>query len=220
MPSSGGPDFEGAYRRALVENHRKFDSQSSMDRIQSFADRAGVPAHEIELKAETDPVFRWAIVKDPKRQNVYEKEAARWFKTLPSVSSFRSRRAAKQAMRRGAATAAVPGLTVQGSAVLARNVDFSWRTGSCTVHAAHTYTHDSGGMQGRQYDALRSFIDEANKSTDPKRIFIAIADGRFYGMTGGNGNLTRIDALRARANGRTVFAGRSADVPAILSKLP
>lgn len=216
MPSSGGPDFEGAYRRALDENYRKFDPLSSMDRIQSFADRAREPVHNIAHKANTDPVFRWAIVKDPKRQNVYEKEAARWLKTLPSVSSFRSHRAAKQA----GAAAAVPGLTVQGSAVLARNVDFSWRTGSCTVHAAHTYTHDSGGMQGRQYDVLRSFIDEANKSTDPKRIFIAIADGRFYGMKGRNGNLTRIGALRARANGRTVFAGRSADVPAILSKLP
>ena len=220
MPSSGGPDFEGAYRRALDENYRKFDSQSSMDRIQSFADKAREPVHNIAHKADTDPVFRWAIVKDPKRQNVYEKEAARWLRALSSVSSFRSRRAAKQAMRRGAATAAVPGLTVQGSAVLARNVDFSWRTGSCTVHAAHTYTHDSGGMQGRQYDALRSFIDEANKSTDPNRIFIAIADGQFYGMRDGNGSPTRIGALRARANGRTVFAGRSADVPAILSKLP
>ena len=211
MPSSSGPDFEGAYKRALAENHRKFDPRSSMKRIRSFAERAGVPVTDIVLRAEKDPIFRWAIVKDPKRQNVYEKEAARWLKALPSVTAFQSHRAA---------AAAAPGPAGLGSDILARNVDFSWRTGSYRVYAAHTYTHDSGGMQGRQYDALHSFIGEANKSTDPDRIFIAIADGPFYGTKGGRGNPTRIDALRASANGRTVFAGRSADVPDILSGLP
>ncbi len=220
MPSSSGPDFEGAYKRALAENHRKFDPRSSVERIRSFAERAGVPASAIALKAETDPIFRWAIVKDPKRQNVYEKEAARWLKALPSVTTFQTHRAAKQAPSRAAAAAAVPGLTGPGSKVLARNVDFSWRTGSYRVYAAHTYTHDSGGTQGRQYDALYSFIGEANKSTYSGRIFIAIADGPFYGTKGGRSNQTKIDALRAHANRRTAFAGRSADVPAILSGLP
>lgn len=221
MPSSSGPDFEGAYKRALVENHRKFDPRSSMDRIRSFAERAGVPPPKIALKAKMDPVFRWAIVKDPKRQNVYEKEAARWLEALPSVTAFQTYRAAKQAARRGAAAAAaVQGLTGLGSPVLARNVDFSWRTGSYRVYAAHTYTHDSGGTQGRQYDALYSFIGEANKSTDPDLVFIAIADGPFYGKKGGRSNQTKIDALRAHANCRTAFAGRSADVPDILSGLP
>ena len=210
MPSSSGPDFEGAYKRALEENHRMFDPRSSMDRIRSFAERAGVPASAIAIKAEKDPIFRWAIVKDPKRQNVYEKEAARWLKALPSVTAFQTHRAA----------AAAPGLTGPDSDVLARNVDFSWRTDIYRVYAAHTYTHDSGGMQGRQYEALRSFIGEANKSTDPSRIFIAIADGPFYDTKGGSSNQTKIDALRALANRRTVFAGRSADVPDILSGLP
>ena len=209
MPSSSGPDFEGAYKRALAENHRMFDPHSSMKRIRSFAERAGVPASAIALRAEEDPIFRWAIVKDPKRQNVYEKEAARWLKALPSVTAFQTHRAA-----------AVSGLTGPGSDVLARNVDFSWCTCSYRVYAAHTYTHDSGGMQGRQYDALHSFIGEANKSTHPGRIFIAIADGPFYGTKGERSNQTKIDDLQEHANRRTAFAGRSADVPAILSGLP
>lgn len=182
MPSSSGPDFEGAYERTLAENYRAFDPASSMDRIQSFAKRAGVPAADIARKAMADPIFRWAIVKDPTRQNVYEKEAARWLESLPLVAGFRSHRADKQAARRGAAAAAaVPGLAGPGDAALARNVDFSWRTGDHRVYAAHTHTHDSGGTQGRQYDALHSFIDGANNSPGTGRVFIAIADGQFYG---------------------------------------
>ena len=141
---------------------------------------------------------------------MYKKEAARWLKALPSVTAFQTHRAA----------AAVPGLTGPDNDVLARNVDFSRRTSSYRVYAAHTYTHDSGGMQGRQYEALHSFIGEANRSTDLDRIFIAIADGPFYSTKGGRSNQTKIDALRAHANYRTAFAGRSADVPAIPSRLP
>ena len=51
MPGSSGPDFEGAYKRALAENRRRFDPRSSTERIQSFAERAGVPASAIALKA-------------------------------------------------------------------------------------------------------------------------------------------------------------------------
>lgn len=204
----------------MDKNHREFNPHSSMDRIHSFAARSGVKVVDIVLKTRTDPIFRWAFVKDPKRQNIYEKEAARWLESLSLVAGFRSHRADKQAARRGAAAAAVPGLAGPGDAALARNVDFSWCTGDHRVYAAHTYTHDSGGMQGRQYDALHSFIDDANNSPGTGRVFIAIADGRFYAGRDGRKNLPRINALRAHANCLTVFAGRSADVPGILSSLP
>lgn len=177
MRNRRGPDFEGVYRRALETNYKEFNPRSSTEKIRSFARMAGESEADIMRKAEKDLIFRWVFIKDPKKQNIYEKEAARWLEDLPSVADFRSYRKAKLA-RRGTAMA-VPGLAGTAGAALARDVDFSWRTGKYKVYAAHTYTHDSGGTQGKQYGSIRSFIGSANRSSSPRRIFIAIADGTF-----------------------------------------
>ena len=84
------------------------------------------------------------------------------------------------------------------------------------MYATHKYTLDGGGAQDNQYMDLHAFINETNQSRAPQAIFIAIADGPYYGTRDTLRNATRIEALRQAANGKTVFAGRSIDVPGIL----
>ena len=112
MLNRRGPDFEGVYRRALEKNYKEFDPDSSMEKIRSFARLAGESEADIVRKTKKDPIFRWVFIKDPKRQNIYEKEAARWLKTLPAIADFKRYRAAKLA--RSGTAMAVSGLYPSG----------------------------------------------------------------------------------------------------------
>ena len=185
------------------------------DKIKTFSEKAGIDEDKIKQRIHDDDIFRLVFVKDPKRQNIYELEAARWLRQQPGIDKFRR---LGRSDREDCARRVIPKdeLRKKGGSTVAASLDFKWTTRGHTVYAAHTYTLESGGMQGRQYKALHAFIDEANKSSAQHTIFIAIADGPYYGTRDGAHGFTRMGALRQAANGKTVFAGRSADVPKIL----
>ena len=183
--------------------------------IKTFAEKTGNTEGVIKQKIQADPIFRWVFVKDPKRQDIYASEAADWLRQQPEINNFRRLESGNLVICSGKVITKNPTLA-RGGGKDAQIIDFKWSTRGHMVYAAHTYTLESGGMQGKQYKALHAFIDEANKSSAQHTIFIAIADGPYYDTRDAARRATRIEALRRAANGKTVFAGRSADVPGIL----
>lgn len=215
MSSNQGPDFVGAYRRAWKQNCADFAVDDVADKIKTFSEKTGIGEDAIRKKIHNDQTFRLVFVKDPKRQKIHETEAARWLQQQPAISSFRRLGSDNLVVCAGDVITKNSALAKGGSKD-AQILDFKWTTRGHTVYAAHTYTLEGGGMQGKQYKDLLGFIREASKSRATRTIFIAIADGPYYGTWDRPRKATRIDALRNAANGKTVFAGRSADVPKIL----
>lgn len=215
MSNSQGPDFDGAYGRAWERNCAEFKLAEAAKHIKRFSEKTGIDEVEIRQKIMADATFRMVFVKEPKRQKIHEKEAACWLRQQPGVGNLQRLGPRDRAACAGRVIPrANP--SKRGGSTAATSLDFRWTTRDHTVYAAHKYTFEGGGAQNNQYRELHAFIDEANASKAPRTMFIAIADGPYYDTRGGTGSATRMDELRQAANGRTVFAGRSVDVPGIL----
>ena len=188
-------------------------------KIKTFGERTGIADDVIRQKIRDDPIFKWCFVKDPKRQNLYEDVAAGWLRQQPMVDDFRHIGSGSLLICAG--DVMTKARQRRGGATNAKSIVFKWNTREHKVYAAHKYTLEGGGAQDKQYEYLHAFIGEANLSTTPCTTFIAIADGPYYDTWDGIRKATRIGALQQAANGRNVFAGRSADVPRILrDKIP
>lgn len=215
MSNSPGPDFDGAYSRAWERNCAEFKLAEAAKHIKTFSEKTSIDEGTIRQKITTDPIFRLVFVKDPKRQKIHEKEAADWLRQQPGIGNLQRLGPSDRAACAGRVIPRA-NLRKRVGSTAATSLDFKWTTRDHTVYAAHKYTFEGGGAQNNQYKELHAFIDEANASTAPRTIFIAIADGPYYATRSGPRNATRMDELRQAANGRTVFAGRSVDVPVIL----
>lgn len=196
-------DYEAALRDAY---RRNYESENlSEAKIQSFASLSGVPAAVIRDKTKTDGLFRWAFVLDPKKQNFYERYAAVHIRAMPGVREFEQLPNNKLGIAGGMVISVSEG-KARGANPESKTIDFAWKHGDLTYYASHKYTKDAGGAQGNQYKDLQDFLAEANKSTAPGSVFLAIADGPFYDGQNGKRGMTRMDNLNRIANNRNVFA--------------
>lgn len=215
MSNDHGPDFDGVYRRAWKSNYAGFTMGEAAEKIATFAEKTGIGESVIKEKIRDDSIFKWVFVKDPKRQNIYEGEAASWLRRQPGISDF-EHLGPNDLMLCAGLVMTKHELHERGGATTSKSLDFKWSTRGHTVFATHKYTLEGGGAQDNQYNDLHAFIDEANQSRAPRTIFIAIADGPYYNTRDALRKATHMEALRQAANGKTVFAGRSIDVPEIL----
>lgn len=215
MSNNNGPNFDGVYRTAWKRNYDSFKMRDAAKKIKTFGEKTGIDEDVIRQKILDDKIFKWFFVKDPKRQNIYEGEAASWLRQQQEIDDFRHLGSGDLMVCAGLVITKGE-LHARGGSTSAKSLDFKWTTHNHTVYATHKYTLEVGGAQDNQYNDLHAFINEANQSRAPNTIFIAIADGPYYDTRDRLRRATRIEALRQAANGKTVFAGRSADVPRIL----
>ncbi|ABK78385.1 hypothetical protein CENSYa_1775 [Cenarchaeum symbiosum A] len=177
----------------------------------------GIDKDEIKNKVKADEIFRWYFIKDPKKQNIYESLAGRYISELPSVESFEKlSNSALYVVNGGIMTKSE--LNEAGSSSEAKSIDFCWECNGYTYYASHKYTKDEGGAQGSQYNDLKSFIRQANKSQKLTNVFVAIADGPFYdGMSQGR---RRMDVLKTEANSsKNVYATRICDLGNLMTSI-
>lgn len=196
-------DYEAGLKKAWQQNYES--GALSEAKIKSFSELSGASIDEIRAKAKTDKLFRWFFVNDPKKQNFYEKYAAAHIREMPGVSKFEQLPTNKLGIIGGIVITMSEG-KARGGNPESKTIDFTWKHGDITYYASHKYTKDAGGAQGNQYKDLQDFLVEANKSNAPSSLFLAIADGPFYGGQNGRQGTTRMDNLRRIANGRNVFA--------------
>lgn len=210
-----GPEWEKLVRRARDKNLRELDDASD-DRLKECVDerklkraaeKRGVTPEEVLAVIRDSRLYRAEFIKDPKRQNLYEKIAAAAIQSMPGVEEFKHHGTNETGLVGGVPT---DRRAVRGDrAGAAKTIDFSWACGEFEYYASHKYTKESGGAQDNQHNDLLAFIEEANKNCDPKRRFVAIADGEYYDPGGARGNVKKIDVLRQKADCRKgVYAVR------------
>lgn len=208
-----GPEWEKLIRRARDKNLREMDEASDerlMDyvderKIKRAAEKRGVAPAEVLAVIRDSRLYRAEFIKDPKRQNLYEKIAAEAIKSMPGVSGFRHYGTNEIEVVDGVPKKRAGG---QGASV-AKTVDFGWRHGGLKYFASHKYTKERGGAQDNQYRDILAFIKEANKNRDSGHVFVAIADGEYYDFNDTKSKIRKIDVLKQKADERSgVYAAR------------
>jgi len=199
------PDFEKIYRRQLKENFAKLKIEDVSVKIDTFCKRTGYSREEVSVEFHKNPMFRWWFVKDPKKQNIYERTAADYISRIPGVSKFKKYGTNEMFVSSGGVFTQ-ESFRKSGMHSSAKTIDFGWIYENTQFYAAHKYTKDSGGAQGNQYKDLISFIKEANNSSLADTIFLVIADGEFYNGNNGRANTTRIKHLKVMADNHKTFA--------------
>jgi len=222
----GGPEWDELVRGARDTNLRKIDEMSDGElrsyvgerKIKRAAEKRGVAPEDVLAVIRDSRLYRAEFIKDPKRQNLYEKIAAAAIKSMPGVRGFEHYGTNKVELvggvpkRRGGGRRAGPGA--------AKSVDFGWKRGGLEYFAAHKYTKELGGAQDNQYRDILAFVGEANKNTAVGRVFVAIADGEYYDFADAGSKTKKIDVLKQNADAkRGVFAVRINELVGLMDSL-
>lgn len=162
-------------------------------------------------------MFRRFFLKDPIRQNMYEKVVAQHIAAIPGVKKFgkpkpslyiaNNRLMTKKQLKEG---------NIEPSC---KSIDFYWEYKNKKCYAYHKYAKEPGGHQDNQYNDLLQFIKASDTVSEKDHVFFAIADGDYFNSNDGRVNKKRIDHLRDSANKKNVFGLTSDEIAATLSKL-
>lgn len=222
--SARAPDYEAEFVAAIRRNLEKVladleaGNRGLKKKIATFSSRFDFLEAEIEQKMRDDPMFRAWFAKDPGKQKLHENAAAAFIQDLPGVEDF-IQRGHNELQLIGGAVVPRKEIRAQGASTRAKSIDFTWRVGPIEYCASHKYTKEGGGGQDSQYEDLKAFIREANDSSKPDRIFLAIADGAYYSRTDSETHTTKLERLKGLANRRTVFALRIDDIEAFMKEI-
>lgn len=220
------PDYEGEVVRAARANMAEVipmldvRDKDLLEKIDNFSERFGFDPAEVEKKIRLDQMFLARFAKDPGKQGIHEKLAAKFIESLPGVKNFKVLGKNSMVVLRGAV---VPRRTIRasGASRTAKTLDFEWEICGKKIYASHKYTGllRGGGAQHNQYEDVAKFIEEANPSNLRNTLFLAIVDGDYYKGNDTGAGTTRLGALQRLANGRNVFALSSHELESFLEKL-
>jgi hypothetical protein len=131
-------------------------------------------------RAKTNSFMASYLIKDPKRQNIYEKVALE--KITKDFKGTIPEKVTNQFIRNGK----IEYTKTNNSTA----IDFVWDYKGYRVYASHKYIKQSGGTQGMKYKDMISYLKNSsgytpgkNKNTSfdkNKVIFAAICDGMFF----------------------------------------
>ena len=192
-------DYEVEIQKRWRDNFKM--AHLSSGRIESYCKRTGYPKRIVKAKIRQDDMFRWCFVVDPVRQNVFEKIAAGYIKSIPKVSSFRNYGTNELFIVAGAVKR---GDDLDGMKPNSKSIDFGWIYGERQFYASHKYTNESGGAQDNQYKDVQQFIRNANE-VGGQSVFIAIVDGQYYETKDVKADMSRRKRLEQMANHSNVF---------------
>jgi hypothetical protein len=144
-------------------------------------------------------LFGANFIKEPSRQNVYEKTALRLLKELTSDEDLKVQKLPNKGPN---SLYVIKGVVKNNLSKSKRkqqkSIDFEITLTNLTIYIAHKYTGLSGGSQDNQKNDLSGFISHANKNKDSNIKFLAIADGPYY--KNANNSTSELDLLKKNAN--------------------
>lgn len=115
-----------------------------------------------------------SLIKDPKRQNIYENTA---FDVIcDTFKGSNPRRVEMYLTDNKITTDKKPN---------SRRIDFMWEYKGYKVYASHKYLKEYGGSQKLHISNMKAFINDSTvyvktKRSDCKKLFVAICDGLFF----------------------------------------
>ena len=191
-------DYEAETRKAWRKN---FDSGDLTDPA-AFCELTGYSRDVVERRIREDEMFKWHFVKPPVKQGIHEKIAAEFIGSLPGITDFHNHGTKDLNLVEGDV---IPRERLGRIKPKCKSIDFSWKYNRTMFYASHKYTKESGGTQDSQYKDLQCFIREALK-VGGARVFVAIADGRYYDLFDTQAGKTRMSYLQSLAGADHVWA--------------
>ena len=216
------PDYEKIRKKAYLTNRK--DAVRAMrageldKKIKNFSELHGFSIKRIRKEIKTNAIVATFFAKDPSKQRIHEKIAARFIESIPGVSDFALLPNAKLYVVRGEVLESDVRKKRDVYAT-AKTIDFRWRYGGALFYAAHKYTKGEGGGQGNQYRDLQEFLNESKASSLSDIFFIAIADGVFYLNQNGQAGISRMEKLKELSNKKTTHACAIGDLEELMKKL-
>lgn len=124
--------------------------------------------------AKKDVFLASSLIKDPKRQNIYENTA---FDVI--CKTFKS-----SDPKRTDLFLTDNSITTRKNAS-SKRIDFVWDYKGYKIYASHKYLKEYGGSQRLQISNVKNFVADSTtyvktKRSDAKKLFIAICDGLFF----------------------------------------
>jgi len=114
------------------------------------------------------------FAKDPAKQNIYEKTAAKYLSSVDYIENFEN-------LPNNAKVFVYNGKIVSRSYNNMKSIDFIFNVGKYNFYAQHKYIKALyGGAQDNQYTDVRIFLNNCNRINEGDNYFIAICDGPYF----------------------------------------
>lgn len=155
---------------------------------------------EVEAKIQTDDMFARFFIKDPVLQSCYQHYAAEYIRKYTRALevielSANGPNALYVYKGKLCYKTEIPAEDVK----LVKSIDFKITYNNLTIYASHKHTRKDGGNQSNQWYDLIHFSEHASLSQETSTLYVALADGPYYGHMTAEG-LTKMEHLNLRAN--------------------
>lgn len=203
-------DYKKEYKVQLKQNLseviKNLDNKDFSIKIKNWAEKFEYSFDKIKEKIISDEIFRCVFVKDPAKQSLHQKLAAKYIKSLALVRDFKSLPSGGKNAIYLTNGKIFRGLDLKEKSKDTKSVDFIWKCGEKIFYACHKYTEISGGAQDNQYKDVQEFLKNTRDCNEKDIIFVAICDGEYYlGKDSSTGHVTKIERLERLTDGKTSF---------------
>jgi hypothetical protein len=214
-------DYENYRKKGLKENLENFNVNEAYvsKKIREFV-QFNPDFTETQVKNEiiNNSILRRFFLKDPIRQNMYEKVVSEYIKNIENVKNF-GKPSPDLYITTDKQLLSKREIKKQNLDAACKSIDFYWEYNGKKIYAYHKYAKEPGGHQDNQYEDLLKFIQVSNSLKIDNAIFLAIADGEYFNSNDGKVDKKRIDNLRNTANKKNTFGLTSEEIKTILSNL-
>jgi hypothetical protein len=155
----------------------------------------------VEAEVARSPMFARVFIKDPVQQSCYQKYANEYINLyIANAECISLPAAGPNALYVHNGKLCNKKDLPKSATKEVKSIDFkiTYQSASgkvITVYASHKHTRKDGGNQSNQWYDLIHFAAHATQSTEDDIIYVALADGPYYGHTTDEG-LTKLDHIK------------------------
>ena len=189
-------NYQEEYNKQLKINISKVRDEINNDdfklKISNHAEKFGRDYDDVKNKIMTDDMFAEIFCKDPSKQNLYEKLAAKYVSKIENIQNFKN-------LSNNAKIFMVDGNITNKRQNEVKSIDFIFNVGNKKFYVSHKYIKLTyGGAQDNQYNDIRNFLRNCNKLEGGENYYLAICDGAYFD--------SKIDILNSEFGSSNVVA--------------
>lgn len=217
-------DYEWPIRLAKENNlkdiRKNITRPEYMKKFKNYASKHRLPLNEIIEKVIEDDIVACFFIKDPQKQSIHEKTAARFITENKHVINF------KKLPASGANSLFLHNGEIISKKehdklkLTSKSLDFYWEVKVdnevLKFYATHKYTNEGGGAQDHQYNEIIGFLNNANQVKKSDVFFLAISDGDYY--TNPYKGTTKLQYLKEQFSGQRTEAIAIKELDALIDR--
>lgn len=202
------PNFEKEYKNQLKKNillvRKEINNKDFIKKITNHAKKFDRTFEEVKEKILNDDMYAEFFVKDPSKQNIYEKLVAKYISSLENVSEFKNLPSTTKLY-------IVDGIITNKKNKDVKSIDFYFKINKKNIYVSHKYTKDKGGAQDQQNLDIRSFLRNCKKLDTGDNYFIALCDGPYF--------ISKIKELKDEFASKNVYILTTHEIENVINEL-